>query len=69
MIELTRRSKLYFVAVMVFTILLMITAVQTHTGVMSIYDACWQIVVSVLGSLWFWNLLRIEMTRSARRRK
>ena len=69
MIEFGTRGRLYFVAVLLFILVLVATAIETRSGFISVYDACWQIIVSMLGGLWFWNLLRIETLRAARRRR
>lgn len=69
MLIMNSKAKLYFAAVMAFIVTLAATALCTNAGIMTIYDACWQTIVCVLSGLWFWNLMRIEITREARRRR
>jgi hypothetical protein len=68
-IKLGRRGKIYFTAVLLFIVVLVMSTFETRAGYATVYDLCWQIIVSTIGGLWFWNLLRIEMIRTARRRK
>lgn len=61
------KTKLYMVAEFIFGIMLLGTVGAAERGVISFEDACWQIVVLLIGGLWFLNLLRIEEIREVRR--
>lgn len=62
------KKNLYAIAVLVFSIFLFGTAGAMELNVITFEEGCWQIAVSMVSALWFWNLLRIEETRQARRR-
>lgn len=62
------RSNLYAVAVFLFAVLMLGTSGAVMVGSITLTEGIWQTVVSMVGGLFFWNLLRLEETRTARKR-
>lgn len=61
------RKKLYAIGVLLCALLMLGTAGAMEVGDITLKEGAWQVGVSVAGALWWWNLLRIEEIRIARR--
>lgn len=60
------RTKLYFIATIVFSILMAGSAGAMYTDILTFFEGCWQSSVFLIAAAWFWNLLRIESERTAK---
>lgn len=60
------RIKLYFIATIAFSILMVGSAGAMYIDILTFFEGCWQSSVFLIAAAWFWNLLRIESARSAR---
>lgn len=61
------KKTIYLIAIIVFGIAILGTVGALQMGALRYSDACYQSIVLILGSLWFWNLIRIEDIRESRR--
>lgn len=64
-----KKRKLYAAAILIYAVIIMGTFGAYECGNMTFGWMAWQIVILIAGILWFWNLIRIEDTRAARRCK
>lgn len=64
-----KKRKLYTAAILIYAVIIMGTFGAYECGNMTFGWMAWQIVILIAGILWFWNLIRIEDTRAARRFK
>lgn len=60
------RERLYIIGFILCGIMLLGTAGAAEIDSITMGEAIWQICVSTIGGLWFWNLIRIEETRACR---
>lgn len=60
------RIKLYFIATITFSILMVGSAGALYIDALTFFEGCWQSSVFLIASAWFWNLLRIESERTAK---
>ena len=61
-----RRERLYIIGFVLCFIMLPGTAGAAEIDSITMGEAIWQICVSTIGGLWFWNMIRIEETRACR---
>jgi hypothetical protein len=61
-----RRERLYIIGFILCGIMLLGTAGAAEIDSITMGEAIWQICVSTIGGLWFWNMIRIEETRACR---
>ena len=59
------KHNIYIILVAVSVIVLFGSFGAIDTGIISVKQGVWQIVISLLSCIWFGNLLRIETNRIA----
>lgn len=64
---MNRKKTLYAIAVLCNAILMLGGAGSIELNALTYEEGLWQIVLSMISGLWWWNLLRIEENRSCRK--
>ena len=63
--ERIRKETLYAIAIAIYAIMILGTGGAYECGNITLWESIYQIFVLLLGCLLWWNLIRIEETRTA----
>lgn len=63
------KEKIYAFGILAFAILLLGTQGAVFTDNLTFGEGVWQTIISSVAILWLWNLIKLEETRAARRRR
>ena len=64
--ERIRKERLYATAILIYAVIILGTGGAYECNNITLCESVYQIVVLMVGGLWWWNLIRIEETRAAR---
>lgn len=61
-----KKKRMYIIAVVVSLLMVVVTGIMAMLDMLTFIEVLWQVDWSLAMGLFFWNLLRLEVTRSAR---